>query len=356
MPATSYHTVARSPHRERRIPRRDTTSECSDPSLPWRNHHEPLPPTLTLLLILATCTQIAARDLPSETAVPATTPASRFQDNGDATVTDQSTGLMWVYAGGAVWFGFLRRWHGGHLHLGGGIDPGRGQWPGRVHGLAVAQHRGTLLHCRRTVRRPSHQLGCIPNTSASAFWSASPNASSSGDAESAWSTMAASATTATGAVAPTCPVGAFRTVICGFGLAGAERRRRLAQVPPRTAIPSPIAPGGTGEKIVSLPATLVLALLVHPAPPPAARRMANTKILLASPGRKSGHPFSCAGRTSTPAPTSMVIRPRPNRPISNTNRACLDPPGRGGATARRRSQRGHHRPDPADILYPETAP
>ena len=61
------------------------------------------PLTLILLCTLVACFRVEAQTCRTETEVPSTTPASRFQDNGDATVTDRSTGLMWAKSASGNW-------------------------------------------------------------------------------------------------------------------------------------------------------------------------------------------------------------------------------------------------------------
>ena len=131
---------------------------------------------LTLLLILATCTQIAAQTCQSEIAVPATTPASRFQDNGDATVTDQSTGLMWARcpeglsgtdcaAGAAATF----TWEGALIRARDSGLAGYTDWR-----LPNINELSSLVEERCV--DPAINLAVFPNTPAAYFWSASPSA------------------------------------------------------------------------------------------------------------------------------------------------------------------------------------
>lgn len=51
--------------------------------------------TLILLTLLST-NNLLAQTCRSESEIPATTPTSAFNDNGDGTLTDTRTGLMWM--------------------------------------------------------------------------------------------------------------------------------------------------------------------------------------------------------------------------------------------------------------------
>ena len=50
-----------------------------------------------LLCFFAACAHSAAQDCKSEAEIPSTTPAGRFLNHGDGTVTDTATGLMWTH-------------------------------------------------------------------------------------------------------------------------------------------------------------------------------------------------------------------------------------------------------------------
>ena len=146
----------------------------------------PRPLFLAMLLPLAWMTPAASQTCQSETAVPATTPASRFQDNGDATVTDQSTGLMWARCPEAVsgtdcltgaataftWEGALVRARDSGL-------AGYTDWR-----LPNVKELSSIVEER--CYDPAINLAVFPNTPASIFWSASPVAGSSGGAYSSY--------------------------------------------------------------------------------------------------------------------------------------------------------------------------
>ena len=139
----------------------------------------PSPLFLALLLTLAAVSPVLAQTCRTETEVPATTPASRFQDNGEATVTDQSTGLMWARcpeglsgtgcaAGAAATF----TWEAALVRARDSSLAGYTDWR-----LPNIRELSSIVEER--CYDPAINLAVFPNTPASAFWSASPDGSSS---------------------------------------------------------------------------------------------------------------------------------------------------------------------------------
>ena len=142
----------------------------------------PRPLFLALLLPLAWMTPAASQTCQPETAVPATTPASRFQDNGDATVTDQSTGLMWArcpegLSGSACADGTVANftWEAALIRARDSSLAGYTDWR-----LPNIKELSSIVEERCS--NPHINLAVFPNTPASFFWSASPEANSSYEA------------------------------------------------------------------------------------------------------------------------------------------------------------------------------
>jgi hypothetical protein len=142
----------------------------------------PRPLFLALLLTLAAGSPVLAQTCRTETEVPSTTPASRFQDNGDATVTDQSTGLMWARCpeglsgtGCATGAAAAFTWEGALLRARDSGLAGYTDWR-----LPDIKELSSLVEER--CYDPAINLAVFPNTPSSGFWSASPGGASSGGA------------------------------------------------------------------------------------------------------------------------------------------------------------------------------
>ena len=139
----------------------------------------PRPLFLAMLLTLAAGSPVLAQTCRTETEVPSTTPASRFQDNGDATVTDQSTGLMWARCpeglsgtGCATGAAAAFTWEGALLRARDSGLAGYTDWR-----LPDIKELSSLVEER--CYAPAINLAVFPNTPSSYFWSASPGGSSS---------------------------------------------------------------------------------------------------------------------------------------------------------------------------------
>ena len=137
---------------------------------------------LALLLTLLTCAQAAAQTCQTETEVPSTTPAGRFLVHGNGTVTDTATGLIWAQCaeglsgsactdGGAANF----TWEEALIRARDSGLAGYTDWrlPNLKELFSLVEERCV---------NPAINLAVFPNTPASYFWSASPSASSSGNA------------------------------------------------------------------------------------------------------------------------------------------------------------------------------
>lgn len=134
---------------------------------------------LAMLLTLAAVSPVLAQDCRTETEVPSTTPASRFQDNYDATVTDQSTGLMWARCpeglsgtGCADGTAATFTWEAALIRARDSGLAGYTDWrlPNLKELFSLVEERCV---------NPAINLAVFPNTPASYFWSASPSADSS---------------------------------------------------------------------------------------------------------------------------------------------------------------------------------
>lgn len=131
---------------------------------------------LAMLLTLAAVSPVLAQDCRTETEVPSTTPASRFQDNYDATVTDQSTGLMWARCpeglsgtGCADGTAATFTWEAALIRARDSGLAGYTDWR-----LPNIKELSSIVEERCI--NPAINLAVFPKTPASYFWSASPGA------------------------------------------------------------------------------------------------------------------------------------------------------------------------------------
>lgn len=121
-----------------------------------------------LALGVAQADQICRND------VPATAPDSRFRDNGDGTVTDHATGLVWkrcseglrgddCATGSLSAFTWQQALRHAEAHLFAGSD----QWrvPNKKELASLVEQR---------CAEPAINSECFPNTPPSLFWSSSP--------------------------------------------------------------------------------------------------------------------------------------------------------------------------------------
>ena len=137
---------------------------------------------IAVLLSLVAGSPVLAQTCRTEAEVPSTTPASRFQDNGDATVTDKSTGLMWAQcpeglAGTGCVTGSVATftWEAALVRARDSGLAGYTDWR-----LPTIKELSSLIEDR--CYDPAINLAVFPNTPASDFWSASPSAVSSNGA------------------------------------------------------------------------------------------------------------------------------------------------------------------------------
>lgn len=111
----------------------------------------------------------------NESMVPSTSPASHFQNNGDGTVSDKSTGLMWKQCSEG---------HSGALCLG---PTAMHDWKTAIevaHSAVFAGHSDWRLPNINELRsiveercaHPAINLVVFPNTASTYYWSSSPSA------------------------------------------------------------------------------------------------------------------------------------------------------------------------------------
>jgi hypothetical protein len=133
---------------------------------------------LITLLLWASLTPAGAQVCNSST--PATTPTARFTDNGDGTVTDTRTGLMWARCAQG------QSWVGGACTGSPSVHT-RAQALTAVEGHSFAGHGDWRLPNIKELASiveqqcydPAINLAVFPNTPSNWFWSASPYAGAS---------------------------------------------------------------------------------------------------------------------------------------------------------------------------------
>ena len=128
-----------------------------------------------LLFIFSACPWAVAQTCQSETAVPSTTPDSRFLVHGEGTVTDTVTGLMWArcaegLSGPACADGTVATftWAEALTRARDSNHAGYGDWR-----LPTVKELTSIVEVRCAY--PAINSTVFPNTSASSHWSASPS-------------------------------------------------------------------------------------------------------------------------------------------------------------------------------------
>ena len=139
----------------------------------------PRPLLIAILLTLAFVPPASSQTCQTETAVPSTTPASRFADNGNGTMTDKSTGLMWArcpegLSGTACATGKAATftWEEALIRARDSGLAGYTDWR-----LPNVKELSSIVEER--CYDPAINLAVFPGTPASFFWSASPDGGSS---------------------------------------------------------------------------------------------------------------------------------------------------------------------------------
>ena len=135
----------------------------------------------SLLLLITNILQAQTCRLESE--VPSTTPNSRFTDNGNGTITDNGTGLMWQkcqlgLSGSSCINGSAtaQTWQQALDQADSNTLAGYNDW-------RLPNHKELLSIVEQRCYNPSINTTYFPNTSFSNFWSASPRAN---DVSYAW--------------------------------------------------------------------------------------------------------------------------------------------------------------------------
>jgi hypothetical protein len=134
--------------------------------------------TLTLLAAALLTTMPVSADCTA--TVPATTPDSRFSINGDGTVTDIKTGLVWKRCSeGQSWDGTTcartastYTWQTALQAGAGSVFAGKSYWR-----LPNSKELGSIVE--RQCFNPAINATVFPNTPSSPFWSGSPYAGNS---------------------------------------------------------------------------------------------------------------------------------------------------------------------------------
>lgn len=134
---------------------------------------------LCLLIMLIISVVSASAQICRPESIPATAPASRFTDNGDGTVTDKATGLMWKQCAEGL--------SGADCGTG---SPARFSWKGALKraqdvnsvGFAgyfdwrVPNINELVSIVEEQCYEPAINLSLFPETPLSYFWSSSPKA------------------------------------------------------------------------------------------------------------------------------------------------------------------------------------
>lgn len=130
---------------------------------------------IALLFTLSACALASAQTCQSETAIPSTTPTSRFLVHGDNTVTDTATGLMWArcpegLGGSDCTDGAAKRftWEEALSRARDSTLAGYTDWR-----LPTVKELSFIVEERCTA--PAINLAVFPNSSQWMFWSASPS-------------------------------------------------------------------------------------------------------------------------------------------------------------------------------------
>jgi hypothetical protein len=135
-----------------------------------------------VLLLLGLCGSVSAQSCRDD--IVATAPDSRFSDNGDGTVSDTGTGLMWKQcaeglsgagctSGSAATF----TWQGALRRAADTDYAGQTDWR-----LPNKNELESLVE--RRCYNPAINVAYLPNTPSAPFWSSSPSVS---HADRAWS-------------------------------------------------------------------------------------------------------------------------------------------------------------------------
>jgi len=136
-----------------------------------------------LLNLIIFCAPAQAQQICNTDQIRQTAPASRFIDNGNQTVTDRATGLIWKQcaqglfgAGCATGVAVTFTWQQALVEAQSENFAGQTDWR-----LPNIKELSSIVE--RACFTPAINVAVFPNTPNVIFWSASPNANS---ADSAW--------------------------------------------------------------------------------------------------------------------------------------------------------------------------
>ena len=141
---------------------------------------------IVLLIFLSVGSDVFAQTCPSN--VPVSTPTSRFTDNGNGTVSDTATGLMWKRCiEGMTWNNNTCTGSESDLTWQSALQQavtvnGAGGYVGKTD-WRVPNQKELRSIIERQCYSPAINLNIFPNTPSSSFWSSSPGA---GDSSYAW--------------------------------------------------------------------------------------------------------------------------------------------------------------------------
>lgn len=136
---------------------------------------------------MTAATAAAAQHACADEGSAAAAPSARFQDNGDGTVTDAKTGLMWMRCSGG------QQWQGGRCVgpvASFSLDEAQSEAEQLNRGGAaffndwrVPSLRELATITERRCESPRTDLAVFPDTPASMYWSSTPRA---GDVKRRW--------------------------------------------------------------------------------------------------------------------------------------------------------------------------
>ncbi|CAK0780950.1 Fimh-like protein [Gammaproteobacteria bacterium] len=133
---------------------------------------------LTIFVLLLAVACIASAQNCQPTNIPASTPTDRFTDNGNGTVTDTITGLMWKRcAEGMTWTNGTCHGHESHFSWQDALQHvsstnQTGGYAGRTD-WRVPKVKELLSIVERQCNYPAINLEVFPNASVSYFWAGS---------------------------------------------------------------------------------------------------------------------------------------------------------------------------------------
>ncbi|WJG10376.1 DUF1566 domain-containing protein [Aliiglaciecola sp. LCG003] len=138
--------------------------------------------TLLLLICCAFSTMLAAQTCLSDS--PETTPTSDFSNNGNGTITDNTTGLMWMQCSlGQTWFNGNCQGDADALNWQQALQQAHGFEFADLDGWRLPNVKELATLTERRCVRPAINEVLFPNTPSDDFWTSTPSLS---DAQRAW--------------------------------------------------------------------------------------------------------------------------------------------------------------------------